>query len=587
MRRASPIDAAGSSSLSDDVPPPTSSYRLLTVRALDQDLLRRARPVRRLLLADATLGVGASVLVLLQATLLASIVADAFSGASLTDVTPELELLVLTFAGRALLVWGFEIGGRRAASSVLSDLRLALAENRLRKHATALDGTEAGEVAASTVQGVDALEAYFGRYLPQLVLAVFVPLAVLAWVAAIDPVSATLMLLTLPLVPVFMWLIGRYTEERTREHWHALRLLSMHFLDVVRGLPTLRAFNRSEAQAATISNVGERYRRATMATLRVGFLSGSVLELAATLGVALVAVEVGVRLADGSLGLQAGLTVLVLAPELYLPLRQLASQFHASADGLAVAERILGLLDAPGTAPQGGRLIPPSPAVASIRLEQVSFAYPSRPSLVLDRFELELSPGETMALVGPSGAGKTTVARLLLCFAEPDAGRITVGGVDLAECRPDAWRRSIAWVPQQPTLFRGTVADNIRLGDVAADESRIRDAAVLAGADRFVEALPAGYETIVGDGGRPLSAGERRRIALARAFVRDAPLVILDEPTADLDATSAAVIGEAIERLRIGRTVLLIAHRAGLVQRADRVVALGEGGTAVAWNEAA
>jgi ATP-binding cassette subfamily C protein CydD len=553
----------------------------------DQRLLRRARPVRRLLLADAMLGLGASVLILFQATLLASIVADAFSGASLADVTPKLELLAVTFAGRALLAWGFEIGGRRAASSVLSELRLALVESRLRKNAAALDGTEAGEVAASAVQGVDALEAYFARYLPQLVLAVFVPVAVLAWVATIDLISAGLMLVTLPLVPVFMWLIGRYTEERTREHWHALQLLSTHFLDVVRGLPTLRAFNRSKAQAAAISTVGERYRRATLATLRVGFLSGSVLELAATLGVALVAVAVGIRLADGGLGLQAGLTVLVLAPELYLPLRQLASQFHASADGLAVAERILGLLDTPGAARRGGRLIAPSPAEAVIRLERVSFEYPSRRTPVLDGFELELSPGETVALVGPSGAGKTTVAKLLLWLAEPTAGRITVGGVDLAECRPGAWRRSIAWVPQRPTLFRGTVADNIRLGDCGADDRQVRDAAVLAGADRFVEALPASYETIVGDGGRPLSAGERRRIALARAFVRDAQLVILDEPTADLDATSADVVAEAIERLRIGRTVLLIAHRAGLVQRADRVVSLGEGGPAVAWNEAA
>jgi thiol reductant ABC exporter CydD subunit len=557
------------------------------VDSFDQRLLRRARPVRRLLLADATLGLGVSVLILFQATLLASIVADAFSGASLADVTPKLELLAVTFAGRALLAWGFEICGRRAASSVLSELRLALVETRLQKQAAALDGTEAGEVAASAVQGVDALETYFARYLPQLVLAVLVPLAVLAWVVTIDPVSAGLMLLTLPLVPVFMWLIGRYTEERTREHWHALRLLSTHFLDVVRGLPTLRAFNRSRAQAAAISTVGERYRRATMATLRVGFLSGSVLELAATLGVALVAVAVGIRLADGGLGLQAGLTVLVLAPELYVPLRQLASQFHASADGLAVAERMLGLLEAPGTALRGGGLIAPSPSHAAIRLEGVSFAYPSRPSLVLDRFELELSPGETVALVGPSGAGKTTVAKLLLCLAEPTAGRITVGGVDLAECRPSAWRRSIAWVPQQPTLFRGTVADNIRLGDRGADDLQIRDAAVLAGADRFAEAMPAGYETMVGDGGRPLSAGERRRVALARAFVRDAELVILDEPTADLDGRSADVVAEAIERLRIGRTVLLIAHRAALVQRADRVVALGEGGQAVAWNEAA
>lgn len=557
------------------------------MHALDQRLLQRARPVRRLLVADVILGAGASALVLMQATLLASTVAKAFEGASLQKVSPMLGLLALTFAGRALLAWGFEIAGRRAASSVLSQLRLELVERRLRDQPTSLDGTEAGEIAASAVQGVDALEAYFGRYLPQVVLAVLVPIAVLSWVGMIDPASAGLMLLTLPLVPIFMWLIGRYTEDRTREHWRALRLLSTHFLDVVRGLPTLRAFNRGRAQTAAISEVSERYRRTTMATLRVGFLSGAVLELAATLGVALVAVTVGVRLVDGGLGLQAGLTVLVLAPELYLPLRQLASQFHASADGLAVAERILALLDAPAAAPRGGRLIAPTPAEAPVRLENVSFAYPSRPSLVLNDLDLELLPGETVALVGPSGAGKTTVAKLLLRFAEPTAGRLTAGGIDLAVCRTKVWRSVIAWVPQQPTIFRGTVADNIRLGDGRASERRIRDAAVLAGADRFVEALPSGYETIVGDGGRPLSAGERRRIALARAFVRDAQLVILDEPTADLDRTSAEVVAEAVERLRIGRTVLLIAHRRELVRQADRVVALGEGGTAVAWNEAA
>jgi ATP-binding cassette, subfamily C, bacterial CydD len=557
------------------------------VHALDQRLLQRARPVRRLLVADVILGAGASALVLMQATLLASTVAKAFEGASLQKVSPMLGLLALTFAGRASLAWGFEIAGRRAASSVLSQLRLELVERRLRDQPTSLDGTEAGEIAASAVQGVDALEVYFGRYLPQVVLAVLVPIAVLSWVGMIDLTSASLMLLTLPLVPIFMWLIGRYTEDRTREHWRALRLLSTHFLDVVRGLPTLRAFNRGRAQTAAISEVSERYRRTTMATLRVGFLSGAVLELAATLGVALVAVTVGVRLVDGGLGLQAGLTVLVLAPELYLPLRQLASQFHASADGLAVAERILALLDAPAAAPRGGRLIAPTPAEAPVRLENVSFAYPSRPSLVLNDLDLELLPGETVALVGPSGAGKTTVAKLLLRFAEPTAGRLTAGGIDLAVCRTKVWRSVIAWVPQQPTIFRGTVADNIRLGDGRASERRIRDAAVLAGADRFVEALPSGYETIVGDGGRPLSAGERRRIALARAFVRDAQLVILDEPTADLDRTSAEVVAEAVERLRIGRTVLLIAHRRELVRQADRVVALGEGGTAVAWNEAA
>jgi ATP-binding cassette, subfamily C, bacterial CydD len=557
------------------------------VRALDQRLVRRARQVRLLLAADVVLGVSAAILVLVQATLLASIVAQAFAGASLADVSSELGVLGIVFAGRAALTWGFEVAGRRAAWSVLSGLRLGLIERRLRHEPTALDGTEAGEIAASAVQGVDSLEAYFARYLPQVVLAVTVPLAVLAWVARIDAASAGVMLLTLPLVPVFMWLIGRYTEERTREQWEALRLLSTHFLDVVRGLPTLRAFNRGRAQMAMIADVSDGYRRRTMATLRVGFLSGAVLELAATLGVALVAVTVGVRLADGGLGLQAGLTVLVLAPELYLPLRQLAAQFHASADGLAVAERMLALLDAPASAPRGGRLVAPSPAEAPVRLEQVSFAYPSRPNLVLDRLDLELEPGETVALVGPSGAGKTTVASLLLRFAEPSAGRITAGGIDLADCRTEPWRRLIAWVPQRPTVFRGTAAENIRLGDPGASELRIRDAAALAGADRYISALPSGYDTLLGDGGRPLSAGERRRVALARAFVRDAPLVILDEPTADLDRTSAEVVAEAIERLRVGRTVLLIAHRPELVQRADRIVALSGWGTAVARNETA
>jgi len=230
-------------------------------------------------------------------------------------------------------------------------------------------------------------------------------------------------------------------------------------------------------------------------------------------------------------------------------------------------------------------LLAPSPLDAPVRLEAVSFAYPSRTGLVLDSLDLELHPGETVALVGPSGSGKTTVANLILGFAEPDSGRVTVGGHDLALCRTDVWRRHIAWVPQHPTIFRGTIADNIRLGRPGATERDLRDAAVLAGADRFIQALPFGYETFVGDGGRPLSAGERRRIAIARAFVREAPLVILDEPTADLDRTSAAVVAESVERLRTGRMVLLIAHRPELVEHVDRVVSL-DGGSAAVRSEA-
>jgi len=546
------------------------------MRIVDQRLVRRARPVRHLLVLDSLLGALSAVLVLVQAVLIAKIVVSAFSGSSLTDVSTELVLLALAFAARGVLTWGFEVAGRRAASTVLSELRLELVETRLRGQPLALDGAEAGEIAATAVQGVDGLEAYFARYLPQVVLAIVVPVAVLGLVLVIDPISAGVMLLTLPLVPVFMWLIGRYTEERTRERWLALRLLSTHFLDVVRGLPTLRAFNRGRAQAEVLDRIGDQYRKTTMGTLRVAFLSGAVLELAATLGVALVAVTAGVRLVDGGLGFQAALTVLVLAPELYLPLRQLAAQFHASADGLAVAERMLELLDEPVSV-SGGKLVAPSPRDVPVRFESVSFAYPSRPGLVLDGLDFELHADETVALIGPSGSGKTTVASLLLRFVDPVHGRVSVGGIDLAHCRADLWREQLAWVPQKPTIFHGTIADNIRLGDPGATVRAVRDAAVLAGADRFIQALPFGYETFVGDGGRPLSAGESRRIALARAFVRNAPLVILDEPTADLDRTSAGVVAEAVERLRTGRMVLLIAHRPELVEHADRVVLLEDG----------
>ena len=555
------------------------------MRILDKRLVRRARPVRRLLVLDTAVGIASAALVLLQAILIGRIVAQAFAGATLAEVSSDLALLAVTFGARSLTAWVFEVAGRRAASTVLSELRLALVERRLRDEPLALDRAGAGEIAATAVQGVDGLEAYFARYLPQVVLALIVPLAVLALAAVIDPLSAGLMLLTLPLVPLFMWLIGRYTEERTRERWLSLRLLSNHFLDVVRGLPTLRAFNRAGQQARVLAEVGEHYRRTTVGTLRVGFLSGSVLELAATLGVALVAVTVGVRLVDGALGLQAGLTVLVLAPELYLPVRQLAGQFHASADGVAVAQRMLELIERPPDEKAPRMLLAPSPLDAPVRLERVSFAYPSRPGLVLDALDLELHPGETVALVGSSGSGKTTVANLILGFAEPDSGRVTVGGHDLALCQADVWRRHIAWVPQHPTIFRGTIADNIRLGRAGATELDLRDAAVLAGADRFVQALPFGYETVVGDGGRPLSAGERRRIAIARAFVREAPLVILDEPTADLDRTSASVVAESVERLRSGRMVLLIAHRPELVEHVDRVVSL-DGGSAAVRSEA-
>jgi ATP-binding cassette subfamily C protein CydD len=288
-------------------------------------------------------------------------------------------------------------------------------------------------------------------------------------------------------------------------------------------------------------------------------------------------VTVGVRLVEGGVGFEAGLTVLLLAPELYLPLRNLAAQYHASADGLAVATRLLDLVE-DGPAPaRAGAMRPPLPSDVTIRLEDVSFAYPARDGLVLDAVDVELAPGETVALVGPTGSGKSTVASLLLRLADPSGGRLLAGGVDLAGCDAAAWREQIAWVPQRPTLFRGTVADNVRLGRPSATGVEVRRAVALAGADAFVADLPNGYETVVGDGGRPLSAGQVQRLALARAFLRDAPLVILDEPTANLDPAGAELIGDAVDRLRSGRSALLIVHRPELARRADRIVSLSAG----------
>jgi ATP-binding cassette, subfamily C, bacterial CydD len=534
-----------------------------------------------LLVVDAILGVVVGLLVLAQAFLLARVAARAFDGASLGDVTPALFLLVAVVVARAFGAWGFEVAGRRAAADVISGLRLDVVEARLRHRPAALDGAQTAEVSTAAVSGADALESTFARYLPQVVLAVVVPIAVLVVVAAIDPLAAGVMLLTLPLVPLFMWLVGRHTERRARERWRALALLANHFLDVVRGLPTLRAFNRGTAQVERIAAVSEEYRRTTMGTLRIAFLSGAILELAATLGIALVAVVVGVRLAEGDIGFEPALTVLVLAPELYLPLRNLAAQWHASADGAAVAERLLDLSDvtpAAGSAPARSPAPAPSPALAPIRFEGVWFRYPAREVDVVRGVDLELRPGEAVALGGRTGGGKTTLLSLLLRFAEPTSGRIVVGEQhDLVDLDAAGWRRHLAFVPQRPTLFRGTVADNIRLGRPEADADAVHAAAELAGAHAFVDALPDGYDTLVGEGGRALSTGERRRVALARAFLRDAPLVLLDEPTADLDAQSAAVVASAVERLRAGRTVLLVTHDAELASRADRIVRIEAG----------
>jgi ATP-binding cassette subfamily C protein CydD len=551
------------------------------VKPVDPRLLSTARAARSYLAATVGLGLAVTALVLAQATLLAHAIARVSHGTSYTALRGTLLLLLAVVAARGLATYGGEVAALRAAARVKSQLRRRLVAHALRLGPVWLGGQRSGELSTLATRGLDALDPYFARYLPQLVLAALVPLAVLVRIVASDWISALVIVLTLPLIPVFMVLVGLHTRRRTERQWRLLARLGGHFLDVVEGLPTLKVFNRAKAQAQIVRDVTEEHRQATMATLRIAFLSALVLELLATIATAMVAVEVGLRLLDGDLGYETALVVLLLTPEAYLPLRQVGVQFHASMEGVAAAQQVFDVLDTEPPVPVSGSAAGGG-ARADLRadavhLEGVSVTYPGRATPALDAVTLTVAPGERLAVVGRSGAGKSTLLSLLLRFVAPTSGTVRVGGVDLDQVDLDDWRRQVTWVPQQPYLFAATVADNIRLGRPDASHGDVVRAATLAGADGFAAALRDGYDTPIGERGLTLSAGQRQRIALARAFLRDAPLLLLDEPTAHLDPESALVVQDAVERLMAGRTVILVAHSHGWARGADRVVTLADG----------
>ncbi|MFI1583173.1 thiol reductant ABC exporter subunit CydD [Embleya sp. NPDC020630] len=544
------------------------------MKPVDPRLLTHARATRGFLALTVVLGTAGAGLVLVQAALLARVIVAAFEeGAGVGDLWPELGLLAGVVAARSAISWLTEVVAHRTSAAVKSQLRSRLLAHVVRLGPAWLNRERSGELTTLATRGVDALDGYFARYLPQLVLSVTVPVAVLARVVFGDWISAATIVVTLPLIPLFMALIGMATQKHMDRQWSVLNRLAGHFLDVVAGLPTLKVFGRAKAQAASIRAITDDYRRATLKTLRIAFLSSFALELLATISVALVAVGVGLRLVDGDLGLETALVVLILAPEAYLPLRQVGAEYHASVEGVSAAERVFEVLETAPDAPAGTAPVP-DPRSADVVLHGVTVRYEGRADAAPADVDLTVRPGETVALTGPSGCGKSTLLAVLLGFVRPTSGRVTVGGVDLADLDPRAWRAHIAWVPQRPYLFAGTIGANVRLARPDASDAEVDRALADAGAADFV-ARAGGLDAPLGEDGAGLSAGQRQRLALARAFLADRPILLLDEPTSNLDGDSEAAVVEAVGRLAVGRTVILVAHRPALLPLADRVVGVG------------
>ncbi len=551
----------------------------------DQRLITEALRARLWLALTIGLGFIVGILIVGQAWILANLVDRVFlKNQPLPQVTSLLALLALIASLRFLFAWGSAAAGKKLAITIKTDLRTRLMRRLLQLGPAFTMGERSGELTHTMTAGIEALDAWFSEYLPQVALAVIMPLTILVVVFFNDIISGLVFMVTAPLIPFFMILIGSAAENMTKRQWKTLSRLAAHFLDVLQGLTTLKLFGRSRDQIQIIARISDEYRKTTMGVLRVAFLSALALEMLATLSVAIVAVEIGIRVMRGQMLFLNAFFILILAPDFYQPLRLLGSRFHAGMHGVAAAERIFAILEAPvqnNTAPQ-------KPSIPShryqhvlahdfrIRFNRVTVEF-EQERYALHEIDFQIHRGQHIALVGPSGAGKSTIAHLLMRFVSPTAGTIWVNDIPLEAIEPKTWRQQIAWLSQHPMLFNMSITENIRLGAPDADLDAVIAAAKRAFAHEFIEALPQGYDTIVGEHGVRLSGGQRQRIALARAFLRNAPFIILDEPTAHLDPEAEAEIQTAIDELLRHRTALIIAHRLHTIAHAHCILVVEQG----------
>ena len=555
--------------------------------AFEKRLFQGNRLATIFLILASTAGALAAAIFIIQAILISEVVDRVFlRDQSLTAVTPILITALILLFIRSALIWLKEFVAQRSANAVKEDWRQRLTRHifHLGPHFTQQESS--GELVHTLVEGIESLDEAITSYLPAKALAALVPAMVFIVVLVLDPWTTLVYLFAGPMLLLLLALIGGQTKAIQERRYQEMSWMSAFFLDMLQGLPTLKMFGRSREQAGNISEISQQYGSTTMEVLTTAFQTSLVMEWSATAATALVALEVSLRLMNGFLPFNVALAVLLLTPEFFLPLRQYALTYHAGAQGKAASERIFAIIDTPLPSPLTVKdKSEPANQKApvnfrnglDIRFNHISFAYDSGERPALANFSLTIPHGRSVALVGSTGAGKSTLSRLLLRFIEPDDGSIMIGTSPLSQISAPEWREQLAWVPQRPHLFFGTVADNIRLARPDATDNEIKQAAHAAHAHEFIVALPQGYETAIGEQGSRLSGGQRQRIAIARAFLKDAPFLILDEATSHLDASSEALINDALQRLMSGRTVLIIAHRMSLAQKAQQVVVLEKG----------
>lgn len=550
---------------------------------IDKRLLRETRRVSLFLMITIVFGLLIAGLAVAQAAAFARIVAKVFlAGAKLTEVWNLLLIILGILVVRGSLQWLSEITAHEAARRIKENLRERLMEKIMQRGPLFAMGERAGELVNTAVEGIDALEDYFARYIPQLALAGLIPIFILIYVFPLDFDSGLILLLTGPLIPIFMMLIGKLAEKKSLRQWRVLSWMSAHFLDMLQGLTTLKTFGRSKDQARVIGRVSDSFRLATLNVLRVAFLSALVLEFLATISTAIVAVALGLRLVYGQISFEAALFLLVIAPEFYQPLRNLGLQFHASLSGVNAANRIFEILNSVDAfdkpAAEDGDIEIPSEM--NLTFNHVTLVYEENGASALKNISFDVNSGERIALVGPSGAGKSSIFSLLMGFIRPTHGETKISGIPLNQFSLSKWRDKVAYVSQHPYLFSGTIAENIRLARPGATDADVEIAAQQAAAHDFIVELPQGYQTRVGEGGARLSGGQAQRIAIARAFLKNASLLLLDEATEGLDAESEQVIEASLSELMRGRTVLMIAHRLHTIYQADRILVIDQGAIA-------